>query len=407
LIVKIYNKETFKSELLGEVVVPISTFKDGKPHSEWYRVGAEQSKKSKHGSDDHIGGTGYGEFHITARFTGGSEDIERKISSSKDKKIKDVDTIGKMIGSGAFSQVFYATSKADNKPYAIKAISKSRIEPEELKNLRREIDILRKLSHPHIIQLIQVFETPANLSLVLEYVEGGELFDAIVARERFSEWDAVIVIKQVLEAIQYCHQNGVAHRDLKPDNLLLANSTSQDFFIKLADFGLAKDFAASKLNTFCGSPDYVAPEILEHKPYGTSVDIWSIGVITYVLLCGYPPFYGESQFQQFKMIVKGQYEFPPNEWNTVSDEAKNFIARILVVNPQERATSEECLEDPFITNFSPKAISSVLHPEPLSNTKKERDLSKSTLNPSKFKEYTETWKKVNGRTGPKIPSEFT
>jgi len=168
--------------------------------------------------------------------------------------------------------------------------------------LEREIDIMKKLQHPNIIQLMEVVDTPDTLYLVLEFVSGGELFDAIVNKGSYSETDAAKIVRQIMEAIQYVHSLGIAHRDLKPENLLLSGEEGKADFIKIADFGLSKDFGEEQLSTSCGTPDYVAPEVLMGEPYDKSVDIWSIGVITYVLLCGFPPFYGDSQKELFKAL---------------------------------------------------------------------------------------------------------
>jgi len=194
--------------------------------------------------------------------------------------------------------------------------------------------------------------------------------------------EAAKIVFQILDAIQYVHNHGIAHRDLKPENLLLASEEGQPDFIKIADFGLSKDFGTEQLQTSCGTPDYVAPEVLGGEVYDSAVDIWSIGVITYVLLCGFPPFYGESQKELFENIMNGNYDFPDPEWKGVSEDAKNFIKKILVVNAEKRYTAEQCIKDKWIQDhIAPKQDKTFKRME--------------TFNPKKFKEYTQKYKEMN------------
>jgi len=174
-----------------------------------------------------------------------------------------------------------------------------------------------------------------------------------VNKGSYSEADAVNLVRQLMEAIQYVHNLGIAHRDLKPENLLLEKGERGQEVLKIADFGLSKDFSQEQLQTSCGTPDYVAPEVLLGEPYGIEVDIWSIGVIAYVLLCGFPPFYGETQKELFEAIMSARYEFPAPEWTSISKEAKDFIRKILVVNPEDRYTAQQALADPWIKHFQP------------------------------------------------------
>jgi serine/threonine protein kinase len=217
--------------------------------------------------------------------------------------------------------------------------------------LHREIDIMKKLKHPHIVQLLDLFETKDNLYLVLELVEGGELFDRIVERGHYSERDAADIVKQMLQGTQYMHDNGVAHRDLKPENVLCGGP--EGTIVKIADFGLSKDFGGAALQTALGTPGYVAPEVLSGNPYDSAVDLWSIGVITYVLLCGFTPFYAENQRELFEQILSADFSFPSPEWDEISDSAKDFINHLLVVSPNERLTADTALEHPWIVNEAP------------------------------------------------------
>jgi len=228
---------------------------------------------------------------------------------------------------------------------------------------------------------MEVIDTTDTLYLVLEFAAGGELFDAIVNRGSYSEEDAANIIKQILEAIKYIHEHGIAHRDLKPENLLLAEGKKD--YIKIADFGLSKSFNEEQLQTSCGTPDYVAPEVLLGEPYDMAVDIWSIGVITYVLLCGFPPFYGEVQKDLFENIMSGNYDFPDPEWSRVSKEGKDFIKKILVVDPSKRYNAEQCLNDAWIKSNT--------DPQP---TEKKREVRRLETT-QKLNAYNEKYKKDN------------
>lgn len=236
---------------------------------------------------------------------------------------------------------------------AVKIIKKNDAGEDDLNLLQREIDIMSKLKHKNIIQLVEVFDEPDSINLILELVTGGELFDQIVSRGSYSERDAAAICKQILEAVHYMHSNGIAHRDLKPENLLVSGADNDQ--IKVTDFGLSKDFGESTLSTSCGTPDYVAPEVLRGAPYDNSVDIWSIGVITYILLCGFPPFYGNSDQEIFEKILKAEYDFPADSWDPVSDDAKDFIKGILILNAAKRPTAAEALQHPWMVGNAPSS----------------------------------------------------
>jgi len=267
------------------------------------------------------------------------------------KKIEDCYKIGEELGRGGFSIVKKGLNKVTNEPVAIKIIEKKTPGDEELQLLHREIDIMKKLQHKNIIALYEVFEEEETIFLILELVTGGELFDQIVSRGVYSERDAANVIKQILEAVSYMHQNGIAHRDLKPENLLCGGSDGS--VIKVTDFGLSKDFGKGSLKTSCGTPDYVAPEVLKGQNYDNSVDVWSVGVICYILLCGFPPFYGNNDQQIFEKIMKAKYDFPSPDWDDISDDAKEFIQAILVLDPSDRPTAADCLQAPWIVSQAP------------------------------------------------------
>lgn len=216
--------------------------------------------------------------------------------------------------------------------------------------MQDEIAILTELRHPHIICLYETFEEPKYYYLVTEEMHGGELFDRVVAKSYYNEKEARDTVKILLEALKYCHSKKVAHRDLKPENLLLQSATN-DTDLKLADFGFAKRCTGGEecLTTQCGTPGYVAPEILEGVPYGTKSDMWSIGVIVYILLGGYPPFIEQDQKTLFRKIRKGQYEFHEEYWGSVSKDAKALISSMLTVNPQKRVNAVQALNNKWIT----------------------------------------------------------
>jgi len=256
------------------------------------------------------------------------------------------------LGRGGMSIVREGIDKKTQERWAVKDIDKSIVD--DLAVLHREIDIMKKLKHKNVLQLREVFETDDKIQLVTELVSGGELFEKIVEVGSYTEPDAANIVKQVVDGVAYLHKNGVAHRDLKPENLLVGGPNEDE--IKIADFGLSKSFGGgpeTRLETSCGTPDYVAPEVLRGEVYDHSVDLWSVGVITYILLCGFPPFWGESQGELFDKILSVSFDFPDPEWKDVSEEAKDFIKKLLVKDPGERWTAEKTLSHPWIKDAGP------------------------------------------------------
>jgi calcium/calmodulin-dependent protein kinase I len=282
----------------------------------------------------------------------GSDDDKNKAQEEKVDPISPGDVeefykFGKEIGKGGFSVVYKATERATGKKYAIKRIQKDE-EGVDIELLKREIYIMKKVDHPNILKLFEVFEDDDYFFLVLELVEGLELFDKIVDRGNYSEKDAANIVKQILEAVKYLHEEGIVHRDLKPENLLSAGEGEGEV-VKVADFGFAKNFGEEKLVTSCGSPGYVAPEVLTEDSYTNAVDMWSVGVIIYILLSGYPPFYDESPPKIFKKITEAKYDFDDPVWDDISDLAKDLIRKLLVKDPSERLSAKKCLKHPWIT----------------------------------------------------------
>jgi len=265
--------------------------------------------------------------------------------------IEDYYQLGEEIGKGGFSVVYKAERIKDKKEFAIKCIKKKMVEGDDIKLLRREIQIMKKLNHPNILKLFEVFEDEEQFYLVMELVKGKELFDKIVEKGMYPEKDAANIILQVVSAVQYLHEHGIAHRDLKPENLMAAGEAETEV-VKIADFGFSKSFAeeGEKLMTSCGSPGYVAPEILTAESYDKSVDMWSVGVIIYILLSGYPPFYADSAPALFKKIMDVKYDFDDTVWDGISETAKDLIRNLLVKDPTKRLTATQCLEHPWVKN---------------------------------------------------------
>jgi len=256
--------------------------------------------------------------------------------------------IANELGRGAFSVVKLGTSKKTKEKVAIKIIDKKNVGPEYEKNLRMETEILQKVHHPNIIQLKEMVDTKDKIYFVMELVTGGELFDRIVEKGSYSEDDAKELVRKIVSAVEYLHSKGIAHRDLKPENLLV-KSLENDTEVKIADFGLSKIIDQEKMmQTACGTPGYVAPEVLQAEGYGDEVDMWSIGVITYILLCGFPPFYSESVPEVFEQIMKAEYDYPAEYWDEISEEAKDFINHLLVVDVKKRLTAKKALEHPWL-----------------------------------------------------------
>ncbi|XP_061732148.1 calcium/calmodulin-dependent protein kinase type II subunit beta isoform X4 [Nerophis ophidion] len=261
---------------------------------------------------------------------------------------------------GAFSVVRRCVKVCTGQEYAAKIINTKKLSARDHQKLEREARICRLLKHSNIVRLHDSISEEGFHYLLFDLVTGGELFEDIVAREYYSEADASHCIQQILEAVLHCHQMGVVHRDLKPENLLLA-SKCKNAAVKLADFGLAIEVQGEQQAWFgfAGTPGYLSPEVLRKEAYGKPVDIWACGVILYILLVGYPPFWDEDQHKLYQQIKAGAYDFPSPEWDTVTPEAKNLINQMLTINPAKRITAQEALKHPWVCQRS--TVASMMH----------------------------------------------
>ncbi|XP_058267839.1 calcium/calmodulin-dependent protein kinase type II subunit beta isoform X10 [Hemibagrus wyckioides] len=264
------------------------------------------------------------------------------------------------LGKGAFSVVRRCVKLCTGQEYAAKIINTKKLSARDHQKLEREARICRLLKHPNIVRLHDSISEEGFHYLLFDLVTGGELFEDIVAREYYSEADASHCIHQILDSVNHIHQNDIVHRDLKPENLLLA-SKCKNAAVKLADFGLAIEVQGDQQAWFgfAGTPGYLSPEVLRKEAYGKPVDIWACGVILYILLVGYPPFWDEDQHKLYQQIKAGAYDFPSPEWDTVTPEAKNLINQMLTINPAKRITAQEALKHPWVCQRS--TVASMMH----------------------------------------------
>lgn len=266
-------------------------------------------------------------------------------------KFEDVYEVKELIGKGSFAEVKKCVNRKTLQLFAVKEIHYENSEQRE--KVEKESEIMEQLDHMSIVRLEQVFYAEGKVLMVLEYLPGGDLFDGLVSRPFYSEKDACSCAQQIIMALNYLSRKGVIHRDLKPENLLLAEKPSEDRppVIKLTDFGIAKSIEDGRQVVEChgsGSPMYLAPETIYEKPVGCAVDMWACGVILYLLLVGYPPFWSEKVEFLLLSILQGNYTFPSPYWDSVSEQAKDLIRKMLQVNPDERITAPEALRHDWI-----------------------------------------------------------
>ncbi|XP_062458835.1 serine/threonine-protein kinase DCLK2 isoform X1 [Pezoporus occidentalis] len=258
--------------------------------------------------------------------------------------------VGKVIGDGNFAVVKECIERSTGKEFALKIIDKAKCCGKE-HLIENEVSILRRVKHPNIIMLIEEMDTPTELYLVMELVKGGDLFDAITSSTKYTERDGSAMVYNLASALKYLHGLNIVHRDIKPENLLVCEYPDGTKSLKLGDFGLAT-VVEGPLFTVCGTPTYVAPEIIAETGYGLKVDIWAAGVITYILLCGFPPFRSENNLQEdlFDQILVGKLEFPSPYWDNITDSAKELISLMLHVNAEARYTAAQILSHPWVSD---------------------------------------------------------
>ncbi|XP_033626165.1 serine/threonine-protein kinase H1-like [Asterias rubens] len=293
---------------------------------------------------------------------GGKSQRKPKYKAKFDPRVTAKYDIKALIGTGSFSRVVRVEHRSTRNPYAIKMVEKRR---EGKQCWEVELNILRRVRHTNIIQLIEVFDSKERLYMVMELATGGELFDRIVAKGNFTERDATRVLKMVLEAIRYLHSLGITHRDLKPENLLYYHPGT-DSKIMISDFGLASCRKGhgdndEAMKTICGTPEYIAPEILLKKLYNQSVDIWAIGVVTYILLSGRMPFDDDNRTRLYRKILRAKYSFAHEPWKDISSSGKDFIGKLLLINPNERLPASEALKHPWIVTNAAQSSLKNLH----------------------------------------------
>ncbi|XP_055719337.1 MAP/microtubule affinity-regulating kinase 3a isoform X15 [Salvelinus fontinalis] len=318
----------------------------------------------------------------------------------------------KTIGKGNFAKVKLARHILTGREVAIKIIDKTQLNPNSLQKLFREVRIMKLLNHPNIVKLFEVIETERTLYLVMEYASGGEVFDYLVAHGRMKEKEARAKFRQIVSAVQYCHQKHIVHRDLKAENLLL----DADMNIKIADFGFSNEFTlGNKLDTFCGSPPYAAPELFQGKKYdGPEVDVWSLGVILYTLVSGSLPFDGQNLKELRERVLRGKYRIP----FYMSTDCENLLKRFLVLNPAKRGTFEQIMKDRWINVGSEEdELTAFVEPEQDITDQKRIDVMvgmgfspediQESLAKMKYDEITATYLLLGRKSSELEPSEST
>lgn len=274
--------------------------------------------------------------------------------------------MGHMLGEGAFAKVFIGEDAERNDKVAIKIINKDSYDVREMQFIMREVKIMMAIAHDNIVNTFDIFDSRKKLYLVIEYMEGGELFDIIADQGHLSEQRASQVVREIIKGVDYLHEVGVVHCDIKPENIL-CKSHSWPLQIKLCDFGLANfydKYNNSTMTAMIGTPGYVAPEVVQRKPYGPPVDMWACGVVLYVMLSGRMPFYGKDDVQCLRMTANGEYSFPDREWRHVSEDAKSLVRALLQIRPELRLTAKAALQHKWLAT-----------PQELSTTPLHNDLS--------------------------------
>lgn len=283
------------------------------------------------------------------------------LKSASASGVDDFYKLGQLLGEGAFAQVKLAVDRETGEKCAVKIIKKKGYDPKEMEFIMREMSIMKSVSHPNIVNTVDMFDTLTHLHIVLEYMSGGELFDIIADAGSFSEQQASQVTRDVIKGVQYLHMHDIVHRDIKPENVLCVTK-DWPLRVKIADFGLANFSQDGEIHeqqqSMIGTPGYVAPEVVKREKYGTAVDMWAVGVLLYIMLSGKMPFYGKDDIACLRMIASGNYSMPPREWGRVSEDAISLVKGLLQLNPDKRLTANAALqhrwlEDPNNLSSSP------------------------------------------------------
>jgi len=271
----------------------------------------------------------------------------RKLKRTRTVDVKSKYKIRQKLGSGSFATVRRVVDKSTGENYALKMIRKKGMNKVELNNLKHEIEILKQIRHEHCIQMYDLYITSTYTYLITDYCSGGELFDVLTAKQVLTEEETSQIIRQLALALHYLHNLNIVHRDIKPENILLSDG-SENPVLKLCDFGLARVVPKEGLTQPCGTPTYVAPEVIKEEKYGVAADWWSLGVILYLLLCGFPPFWDEDPKRLFRKIKSGFIFFPKPYWDHVSIDARNLILGLLCVPQSTRYSSRQVLNHTWI-----------------------------------------------------------
>ncbi|XP_070841853.1 serine/threonine-protein kinase H1-like [Chaetodon trifascialis] len=328
-----------------------------------------------------------------------------RVSKYKDKfdpRVTARYDIRALIGRGSFSRVVRVEHRATRQPFAIKMMEVEAPEGREV--CASELAVLQRVSHSNVIQLIEVFQFPRRVYMVLELATGGELLDRVVSRGHFTERDATVALRMVLTGVGYLHNLGITHRDLKPENLLYYHPGA-DSRLLVTDFGLATFGGAGagsevsgpeqsedgddaredrtwSLRTTCGTPEYMAPEVLLRRPYSCAVDMWALGVIAYIVLSGSMPFEDDSRTRLYRSIVRGKYSFHGDPWPSVSNLAKDFIRRLLPLDPTARLTADQAIHHPWVVTMAASSSMRNLH-RSISQNLRQRTSRSSSRGPSR------------------------
>jgi len=272
--------------------------------------------------------------------------------NKKGTTLREFYELGKTLGKGSFATTKLATATQDGALWAAKVLSKRTMTEEDLKAFKQEITILKVLDHPNVCWTREIFEDRNNYYVVCELMTGGELFDRIVEKEYYTEKEAATCIADICKALVYCHDRGIVHRDLKPENIMYANM-KENSPVKVVDFGLSTraSHGDATMKTACGTPEYVAPEVISKKPYTNKCDMWSVGVIMYILLCGYPPFGEENSRLLYRKIRAADIDFPPEDWYCISKEANALVNSLIIVDIEKRLSAKQVLEHPWMVKM--------------------------------------------------------